>query len=85
MDKDDILIRSNTLMRLASGLKAKRIMLGWSIRRLSEVAHVSPTTIRMLESGQRSAEITTVFRLMTCLGLQFEVTDVDGFIDFSVE
>jgi DNA-binding XRE family transcriptional regulator len=47
------------------------------VRQLAHAAGVSPTTVHLLETGQRMPQLLTAYKL--CRALQVEPADIDEF------
>jgi transcriptional regulator with XRE-family HTH domain len=58
-------------------LREERLRALLSIRQLARKASVSPTTIYLLESGQHSPQLLTIYKLSRALGV--EPTEIDEF------
>ena len=53
-------------------LRAVRLRALLSMRQLARKAGISPTTIYLLESGQRSPQLLTIYKLSRALGVDPE-------------
>ena len=60
-----------------TSLREARLQALLSIRQLARKAGVSPTTIYLLESGQHSPHLLTMYKLSRALGV--EPTEIDEF------
>jgi transcriptional regulator with XRE-family HTH domain len=58
-------------------LREARLRALLSIRQLARKASVSPTTIYLLESGQHSPQLLTIYKLSRALGV--EPAEIDEF------
>jgi len=53
-------------------LREARLQALLSMRQLARKAGISPTTIYLLESGQRSPQLLTIYKLISALGVSPE-------------
>ena len=58
-------------------LREARLQALLSMRQLARRAGVSPTTIQLLESGQHSPQLLTIYKLSRALGI--EPAEIDEF------
>jgi transcriptional regulator with XRE-family HTH domain len=60
----------NELSKLGLAIKAARESLGLSMRQLAEAADLSPSTISLIESGQRDATFSTIVSISRALAVK---------------
>lgn len=66
-------ISVRTSRALGAAVKARRLELGWSQAKLAEQLHVQRQWVIRLEAGSDGAEVGTVLKALTALGLSIVV------------